>query len=144
MIVGFTGTQHGMTDEQKIQVRSLLTNHYDYHGDNWFHHGDCIGADHEADLIAREMGWRIHIHPPTKPDKRAFCEVRPKDVRDRAYGYLIRNQHIVKMCDMLIACPRRAARLRSGTWYTLNYAIEQNRSRVTVYPDGHLYVRFVP
>jgi len=35
---GFTGTQHGMTDAQKIALRGFLDG-----GTGEFHHGDCVG-----------------------------------------------------------------------------------------------------
>ena len=43
MIVGFTGTQSGMTDKQKKELKTLLLAVA-----TELHHGDCIGADREA------------------------------------------------------------------------------------------------
>ena len=45
MIVGFTGTQRGMTETQRSVVHALLA----CLPVVTFHHGDCIGADAEAE-----------------------------------------------------------------------------------------------
>lgn len=91
-------------------------------GDIEFHHGDCIGADAQAQTIVETfVGYdRIWIHPPIISTKRAWCRgehilpVRP---------YLKRNHDIVDYCDILIACPRTSnEEMRSGTWATIRYA----------------------
>lgn len=42
MKIGFTGTRHGMTNQQKNQFFKIIINLNDL---KEFHHGDCIGAD---------------------------------------------------------------------------------------------------
>jgi hypothetical protein len=117
LICGFTGTRHGMSDEQKEHLRELFAL-----GDiSEFHHGDCIGADAEAHYIAADFNIPIIIHPPTNSVARAFCigatiELPPKD-------YLTRNHDIVDCCDILLAAPKTAREeQRSGTWATVRYA----------------------
>ena len=93
-----------------------------------FHHGDCIGADEEAHLIAaRILGEeRIWIHPPRKKGKRAFCtspHILPVD------DYLPRNRSIVTMTDALLAAPKSMTEefRGSGTWMTIREAERQHK-----------------
>lgn len=118
MIVGFTGTQEGMTRLQLAFLESVLARL----GPEEFHHGDCVGADCQAHEVVREQ-WprcRIVIHPPVNNAKRAFCSGdEVKESRD----YLVRNLAIVALCEELIAAPKTAAEeLRSGTWTTVRAA----------------------
>ena len=124
--VGFTGTQIGMSDNQKFHLRTILI------GATEFHHGDCIGADEEADAIARDLGIRIVIHPPLDPKKRAFC-YQPGDTIRRERPYLVRNRHIVHDTDELVAAPKDAnnEELRSGTWSTIREA-RRTGKKVTI------------
>lgn len=118
MIIGFTGTQEGMSDLQKAMLVGVLARL----SPDVFHHGDCIGADAEAHALVREHApnCRIEIHPPQDESKRAFCggdKVWP------ARPYLARNRTIVFCCDELVAAPKtRAEELRSGTWSTVRAA----------------------
>jgi hypothetical protein len=60
--IGFTGTQDGMTDQQKSMLRDLLDG-----GTGEFHHGDGIGADSEAHDIATLCGLHRRPAPSGKP-----------------------------------------------------------------------------
>lgn len=119
--IGFTGTQKGMTFEQRLSVKGLLQ-------DREFiaHHGDCVGADETFDELCRlEKGCRsIHIHPCNLTTKRAYCDVRPGI--DHLYAVkppLQRNKDIVAQVDLLIATPgEETPQRRSGTWATIRYA----------------------
>lgn len=128
MIIGFTGTQKGMTYFQKQQVELLLLG---IEGE--FHHGDCIGADAEAHDIA-EKYLKCIIHPPINNDKRAFKKaniiLEPKE-------YLDRNKDIVKACERLIATPEEyQEQLRSGTWSTVRYARKMKKLIAIIFPNG--------
>lgn len=123
MIVGFTGTQKGMTENQWRVVATLLQNLQPTE----CHHGDCVGADADFDALCHELGLgdRIVIHPPQDSTKRAFCYAT-QDKRWPPKPYLVRNHDIVNCCDVLLACPKSLKEeLRSGTWATIRYA---NRS----------------
>lgn len=118
MKVGFTGTQIGMSEKQKVQfVQDLeLLNPTE------FHHGDCIGADAEAHDIIRAFfpECRIVSHPPLKTNKRAY---RKADEYRDAKEYLDRNKDIVNETDVLFAAPKsEEEELRSGTWSTIRYS----------------------
>ena len=131
MRVGFTGTQDGMTMSQRVTlIKELLM--VSTNGE--FNHGDCIGADAEAHIEARELGFFITKHPPKNTSKQAFCVVDktlvPKD-------YIERNHDIVDATEMLIATPKgMQEELRSGTWATVRYARKLHRPIIIIWPNG--------
>lgn len=125
--IGFTGTRVGMSGFQEIVLRDFLINEADE-----LHHGDCIGADAEADAIARQLNIPIIIHPPIDPRKRANC-YQPGDRIWAEQDYLTRNRDIVDNTDELIAAPRdhEHEELHSGTWSTIRYA-QRRGKKVTI------------
>jgi hypothetical protein len=126
--VGFTGTQVGMSDKQKLAVRAQLISM----DPDEFHHGDCIGADKEAHDIAVSLGIKTVIHPPKNNSKRAFCT---GDVVLPAGDYLDRNRDIVNSVNVMIATPKEEAeQLRSGTWATIRYAKKVLKSPLVIFP----------
>jgi hypothetical protein len=132
-IIGFTGTQRGMTRIQKSVLRGILQN-----DSGEFHHGDCIGADEEAHDIASELGYDIWVHPPKDPSKRAFCKA-PNNRMMFAKPYLVRNHDIVDVCTKLIATPGEAVeQLRSGTWATIRYARKVGKEVTIIFPNGDI------
>lgn len=126
MKIGFTGTQIGMSQNQKEQMvlelqKFELTE---------FHHGDCIGADSDAHNIVRTFfpNCKIIIHPPVVSEKRAWCE---GDVTKEKFPYLTRNKHIVDDAELLIGAPSsNFEELRSGTWSTIRYARKMSKLHV--------------
>jgi hypothetical protein len=133
--VGFTGTQSGMTPKQIFRVAQILHNLIENcNGDgSEFHHGDCMGADAEAVVIARRLGFKIHCHPPTDESKRSFA---PYDVVYPAKPYLERNKDIVMAgVTALIATPKLPVEeIRSGTWATVRYGRKIGRKVTIVDP----------
>ena len=133
--VGYTGTRYGMKPKQQARVFSLLHNLQDYIEE--FRHGDCIGGDEQSHELAKILGFKIIIHPPTDPAFRAFCqgawEVKePKE-------YLARDRDIVRASTVVIAAPRtEEEQPRSGTWYTARYAQKRKRGLLVVHPDGNV------
>lgn len=122
--VGFTGTQFGMSDRQKLELKTFLATYA-----SEFHHGDCIGADEEAHRIALEVGIPvIVIHPPLHKVKQANCSTKYPHGQSRVIvreprDYLDRNKDIVNETEGLIAAPKmNQEELRSGTWATVRYA----------------------
>jgi hypothetical protein len=132
MKIGFTGTQQGMTEKQQEEFVKLIQEF----NPTEFHHGDCIGADKQANdfVFAIYKGKaKIVIHPPVNPAKRAWCntwdDMRPQ--RD----YLKRNHDLVNETDLLIATPKEANEVvRSGTWSTIRYARKQNKEVMIIAP----------
>lgn len=132
MILGFTGTREGMTQQQKLALGELLDTKYGMNIGE-FHHGDCEGADTQAHLIAKSRGWNIVIHPPDKNYARAY-NVGYSSIR-LPIPFLARNHNIVDECSVLIAAPHDTEeQLRSGTWATIRYARKQGKTVVILNP----------
>jgi len=129
IIVGFSGTQQGMTAFQETTVRSLL---------RWLkpaevHHGDCVGSDEEFDKICVELGIYRCSHPPEDEKKRAFCKTEEERM---PAPYLVRNLDIVKESQILIATPKEPYEVtRSGTWSTYRRAKHLKRAICLVLPE---------
>lgn len=135
MIVSFTGTQEGMTQRQKYALEDLLDELVVIE----LHHGDCIGADEEVNLIALTIGIRIVIHPPDDDNKRAFCK-GADEVREPK-PYLVRNDDIAEEGEVLIATPKEyKEKVRSGTWATVRYARKKNKNIFVIYPNGRVKI----
>ncbi len=130
MIIGFTGTQIGMTEIQKEKVKSfLLKNNIEL-----VRHGDCVGADSDFHNICAELKLKIIIHPPNIKSKRAFCK---GDIILPEKWYIDRNHDIVDGCDLLIGTPQQdTEQLRSGTWATIRFGKKTNKKVIIIYPDG--------
>jgi hypothetical protein len=106
------------------------------------HHGDCIGSDANVHEMVFEMGWRIVVHPPTDPKKRAWvartkfwdplrCATVPE------LPYLDRNKAIVDQTLFLLATPgEKEMKQRSGTWSTVRYAQKLKRPVRLLHRDG--------
>jgi hypothetical protein len=133
IVAGFTGTQKGMTVGQVRKLKELLESE----GVSELHHGDCIGADARADSIAHELNIDVVIHPPTKADKRAYCEGYKKIHEPKEY--LVRNKDIVNDSRILFATPGEPSMvLRSGTWSTVRFGIKSKRKVFVIKPDGEV------
>jgi len=158
MQIGFTGTHKGMTEAQKVTVRNLLLIQKEestkllgvLHRDE-FHHGDCIGADAQANDIAWEVGYDITIHPPTIIKNRFFCKAGPPPKGISSIGilqkfvvlpekaYFVRDKDIVNAAERIIATPAGfQEELRSGTWTTIRYARKKKIQITIVWPDGSI------
>lgn len=132
MKVGFTGTHKGMTTEQEVAVTNLLAAR-----PVEFHHGDCIGCDTEAHVLAANADIRIIGHPPDQAKSRSFCVFY--EMREEK-PYLKRNHDIVDETDILIACPDNTKEvMRSGTWATIRYAEKQKKTILLIYPSGRIF-----
>lgn len=153
MIIGFTGTQQGMTRYQKEYLVEILK----LKGCSELHHGDCIGADNQAATIALDNGvTQFVVHPPLHDYKRAYWMNEKKarmelfvgyheissnnsiSVRVKwmePYKYLERNKHIVESTALMIAAPKEHTHsLRSGTWATIRYAWKTKRDIIIIPP----------
>src|ERR1035437_8157358 len=99
MKLGMTGSQIGMTDNQKLEFTRFILQYQP----SEFHHGDCIGADSECHaLVVKHIPQcAIVIHPPIYNNKRAFCKNYDKILPPA--DYLVRNHDIVDSVDFMIA-----------------------------------------
>ncbi len=127
--VGISGTRDGMNSAQFLEVQQILEDIFDITG--IFLHGDCKGVDEEAHMLARRIGYRIEIYPPSNPKHRAFCD---GDVVHPPAPYLVRNRLIVDNARSMLIVPKEAEAdaPRSGTWYTYRYSLESRRPTTLV------------
>jgi predicted Rossmann fold nucleotide-binding protein DprA/Smf involved in DNA uptake len=132
MKIGFTGSRHGMTSKQMVEVRRLLCRPF-----TEFHYGGCVGADAEAaQIAANRPGAKLVLHPPSNSTMLAEVSLASHEMRP-AKPYLQRNRDIVDETDMLIAAPHgMTEELRSGTWATIRYARKLKRPITICWPDG--------
>jgi hypothetical protein len=130
MKAGFTGSRLGMTDQQCITFFNLLGEL----GVRELHHGNCVGADCFAHDFAVTLGCRTVIHPPVDTELAALKE---GDERREPTTYLARDRNIVRETQLLIATPNKDYETpRSGTWYTVRYAIKQCKPVHLIKPNG--------
>ncbi len=136
MIVGFTGTREGMTDEQFARVQIFIE---DLQKDLPLSglHGDCVGADNDFHDICREAGMEVSKRPCRAPmELRANTDAKPIA---SPMAPMKRNQLIVDDCEFLLACPPTEEELkRSGTWATIRMGRRSGKQVIIVYPDGTL------
>jgi len=136
MRLGFTGTQQGMSDRQKVRLVDVL---HELRPTE-FHHGDCIGADEEAHWIVRSHRIDVWLHPPIKEEKRAFLNSSSIWVGEPA-EYLDRNGDIVDDSDVLVAMPLDdEEQTRSGTWATIRRARDVEIPIVIVFRNGSMKI----
>lgn len=131
-VLGFTGTQLGLTDAQQEQLVETL----ERVRPSVVAHGDCVGADAEFHQLVRDTlpDCVIEVWPPENSAKRAWCV--GDDVHE-PLPYMTRNLAIAKTTFGLIACPGETKeQLRSGTWSTVRRARRYGRPILILYPDG--------
>ena len=124
--VGFTGTRdfEQISVDRQLKLIELLADYRDVANVQGaeFHHGDAIGADAFAHYVAVDLGYTVHVWPPTYNRYRAW--VGEWDYRYEPNDYLVRNRSIVDHADLMIAVPKDSSieELRSGTWAAIRYA----------------------
>lgn len=115
-IIGYTGTRQALTSFQVTMVESLLRYHYAI-GYTEFHHGDCVGADEFAAVVAYDLGFRVVSHPPVYEHLRAFAKAHEIQA---PLPYLERNTAIVQESQVALAVPNsELPKTGSGTWSTI-------------------------
>ena len=131
MKVGITGTRKGMNEYQFELVQTFLTEKFQPGAE--FHHGDCVGVDAEAAVLAKEIGYRIISHPgPTLDGLRAFVECDESRVPQ---SHFKRNRTIVDACDVLLVVPlQNEHQSNGGTWYTHDYANKKEKPFNVIWP----------
>ena len=135
--IGFTGTSHGMTSAQLATVRDLLCR---WHVQE-LHHGNCVGADAQAAVIAKELKIRTIAHPANDVAE-CFRRYTEADEIRPARPALKRNRDIAAAGQLTIATPKENVELRrSGTWSTVRYTAQAGRPCYIVFPDGSIQVR---
>lgn len=133
--LGFTGTQHGVTDAQRYSLLFVIARAR-LNGYEWMHNGDCRGADETAGEIWRSLGGKVWLHAPDRDGKRAFLTA---DRAELPKPYLERNRDIVEQSARMIATPGEMfEQLRSGTWSTIRHARRLGLPRTIIWPNGNM------
>ena len=139
MRIGFTGSQKGMTEHQKSEVKRILASHQTDITE--IHHGGCIGADAQFHKICSALGFVPIVHPASNVRPSKVAKLEPPDATYLpAKPALVRNRDIVDSSDIMIATPGQGYEvLRSGTWATIRYAEkkyakEQGKIVHVIYP----------
>lgn len=141
MIWGQTGTRHGGTPYQIASVAWLWAKY----GIKVLHDGDCQGVDAQLYHLAKSFGTQVILHPPTKPDTRAFCGLQdcvvvdPETIWRPERPYFVRDRDIVNEAEVMVGVPHKPFEQdHGGTWYTIRYARKQNKPLAIVWPNGHI------
>lgn len=149
MTISFTGTRNGLTDPQWLAlVAHLEAIHEHCLTPVMLVHGGCIGSDRAAHDIVREHLWGIHarivIHPAANMPVE-LCDWTDADDMRTSLPPLKRNENIVDAArngGVLLACPQYPAdhpeSRRSGTWYTVRFALRNRVGVVVIGSDGRM------
>lgn len=140
MIIGFTGTREGLTNQRLAWLYRLFE---DASPDLLtVHHGACVGADASVHSIALEAGVHIHVWPPvdTKYLVQECLSSHELVTVHHAMPYLVRDREIVRAAGGLVALPKQNEQpdrlLWGDTWYTVNFAERMNKPVTICYPNG--------
>lgn len=135
--IGFTGTRHGMSEEQRVAVMRVLEDQLDgamMAARLGFvaHHGDCVGADaqfHEIVLWGfRPLGSWIDVHPGPAGDRHRAYSSGYDRIHDPQH-HMARNRAIVAVSNIMIAAPfEPTPQKRGGTWATIRMALRALRA----------------
>lgn len=143
-IVGFTGTQKGMTAAQLHNVEAQLRA---WRGQVLYGvHGACVGADDQFDQMLVALGLPRVIRPCTITHMRVPCERQGIVLKlYDAAPPLDRNKDIVYESDIVLVTPKTMEEeLRSGTWATFRYARKLKRHTMIFWPDGSIEMSWRP
>jgi hypothetical protein len=133
-IISFTGSRKGLTERQ-IQTLSNTIQGLQKNSHLKLEHGDCIGADADAHMIALMYHVDVLKRPCYIENQRAFTE--GGTILAEPEAPLDRNHKIVDDGEQLIACPGgHTEELRSGTWATVRYARRNKKPIIIIWPDG--------
>ena len=148
--IGFTGTREDMTAAQRESFKAVILAVHRGR-DISFHHGACVGADEEAELLLSELSLTepLSFFSLTRYPADVGANLRAKGALGASEFVasnttvkpdkppLERNKDIVNASDIMIACPKEPLEvLRSGTWATIRYARKIQRPLYLILPDG--------
>ncbi len=105
--------------------------------------GCCIGMDHIATMVARDMGFDVWGVVPAnryKVSMEAVALCSNLIYMPPGTSYMQRNDELVRIVDSLIGFPQTAdEELRSGTWATIRRAWRKfGRDNVDIIPVGDI------
>ena len=140
--IGVTGTKEGATPDQIAKALWIVGSRIEKYGRIRLCQGCCVGFDEEISVAVKER-WpgdvTVCAHPPLKTDLLSAKALEIADVVMTADNYLARDRDIVRHAgDLMIGAPYgfKVRTRGSGTWYTIDFAVDRGRSTVVVYRDG--------
>lgn len=123
--IGFTGTRHGMSAEQRARVVLEIAQLVSVSIGAVVRHGLCVGGDEEFHEIVRPLR-NVYIvgHPgPAWPDGPLCARGLICDGIMAPRPYMRRNADIVSVSRVMIAAPfEDTPQPRGGTWGTIAIA----------------------
>ena len=136
MIIGFTGTRQGMTDDQLDTLYAWFMFCKDQIDEA--HFGLCRGSDAQFYhlLLAVKPSVVIVGHPCNLVDQQVNL---PCDYMRPTKDPLVRNHDMVDEVESMLATPATMRNvLRSGTYSCLRYAANKNRDLNIILPNGRM------
>ena len=133
--IGFIGTRHGMTEDQKKEfLRLVKAKKF-----REFHHGMCEGSDEQAHNLVKDNLKKVKVvgHPPKAMRTAALVKCDKMLDPDTFHR---RNKGIVDSTDCLIATPDAKERAGSGTWKTVRYARKQHKRIYVIHKNGRVTI----
>lgn len=137
MIIGITGTRHGLTDAQ-IDTAMRMVKENAHRITNW-HQGGCVGADWQVSTLlwiftdATQEVWPGLVNDKWKYDWSDFDRTLVHEDRKP----LVRNEIIVNSVNWLWAFPDKYPDPgRGGTWHTIRHADKRAVNYDVIDPDG--------
>jgi hypothetical protein len=88
-------------------------------------HGDCVGADAEADAIAAELGLLRYAYPSNRYRYRAHRDRDGCVFLAEPAPPLRRNAWVIRDGGACVGLPRPGSR---GTWHAIEIAVDLGRS----------------
>lgn len=132
--LGFTGSRQGLTERQRTLLASII----EETEPSVVVHGGAKGADTEFHNICIRMTVPlIKVYPScfTHAWGELHESSRTKIIYMDQQPPLDRNWDIVRDRDLVVACPNTAQEtLRSGTWATVRYAQQLERTIIVIKP----------
>jgi hypothetical protein len=134
--IGFTGTRHGMTPEQRSAVAAIVQGVAQGAGFG-AHHGDCVGADAEFHDLCHMAPLSVIVVHPGPLDDLPNQAGRSGDSRREPVSHMRRNKNIVMASTVMIAAPfEMIQQAHGGTWRTIEMARSAKRPLAIVWRDG--------
>lgn len=131
MIIGFSGSRHGMSQRQREFVWDFLVK---LKYVQFVIHGDCIGADEIFHEMCETLRHRIEIYPSNNDKRRAWKIPTIGVIHDPMHP-IQRNRIIVQQSTLILATPHTTVPVSgSGTWRTIGFGEEEHKKMIVVLP----------
>jgi hypothetical protein len=120
ILISITGSREGLTDWQRASLTTALRRP----SVTGIVHGDCVGADAEADAIARTLGLPRYAYPSDAYRYRAHRDRDGCVFLAEPAPPLQRNPWIIRDGEACVGLPRPRS---VGTWHAIGIALKLAR-----------------